>query len=1081
MKSFRIIMSALLVGTTTVAAITQSTPINVENSIAKYASANLTKGYSNAQVIIDNDESFRQKIEMIRSAKSSIDMAYYIYAQDQSASVFTKEVIKAAQNGIKVRLILDMFMNYKNMDLVNAMVREGRGNIQISLYGRPTPAIIKDTIYMTTPCPNTLATKKCEIVTTALSKEPQDPDSKKHEYEELKKTPAGQALILQQRLCDAEADKMCTAEKEDTVKKQLAQFINVEHADLRKTVPPVNIPGLPFQLNAGLVLSGMYAKNPNFMGVVLAATQALDRDGIIRWAKGLNNANDKAKIKNFLRLYFQYMAGDSMGIKLYFAAKNDVNVMQPIFAKMGRYLPVGGPDLSLSDNVNIKAQEKKERTRDWDYVSDYLHHKILMVDGKRAMVGGRNIENSYHMAVNDEKYVFMDTEMAVNLDESTTGKAMVNAYNRLFTYGDMVISSYDLNHLMPIDAMSNFSAAAEACGTKLGTDKAILAAKNGLKTEPIINKKGKVKGLKFIAQDGHVLSEAEAFKIKDKNPANDIASGVPASLLITDEEGVACAVQWLTTPGNFKTTNDRIAGILENMNKEAARYEQNVGRHISNGERVEFVPVSTYAQAKAEHNLVTNALERLSKEDPSFTAKNGAFPVSSGMAAGYLENLPFSRWKKDPKTGKEIPGDAIPARNFGAKYAEEQLSGKGIHKLWVDELLNICQDKSNPNTEVTLHSAYWFPSSDLLMALGKMARIFPDSNAVDEQGGLPITDCSHVTVKIVTNSVESTDLAPVNMYASYAMYSFYQALEAKLKAEQAAIAATKDQNRKNALIAESKKRAKIEYYQYTTQPQFIKLIMDGKEEIVKQGFSLHTKLSLIGNNVIVGSANGDIRSFAMDTNNAFIIRGDAQFAKQYKKFIDALQKPYLGTFSKGLDEKGNVTDDEDKVVSIVTEQKPTVDIVRIDDKFFRVISPEQLNGSTLAAIKENRFVKQFYIDKQLAKIAAAPVDEATKDALRKKFDVKLNGQIGMILSYLDGVREKVLVMLALMVEPNLQTQGNQPAEIPQVYRDLNKTSLRESGGKNPDGTTRMVPLDEKSLKEIIERAKEAYDNSYKVI
>ena len=54
--------------------------------------------------------SFEERLEMIESAKSSIDVEYFIYRADTSGKIFTQALINRAKEGIKVRLLLDYFL-----------------------------------------------------------------------------------------------------------------------------------------------------------------------------------------------------------------------------------------------------------------------------------------------------------------------------------------------------------------------------------------------------------------------------------------------------------------------------------------------------------------------------------------------------------------------------------------------------------------------------------------------------------------------------------------------------------------------------------------------------------------------------------------------------------------------------------------------------------------------------------------------------------------------------------------------------------------------------------------------------------
>ena len=56
------------------------------------------------------EEAFQMRLDMIRRAKTSIDVEYYMYNIDIAGKILTKELVKAAQRGVKVRLLLDKFM-----------------------------------------------------------------------------------------------------------------------------------------------------------------------------------------------------------------------------------------------------------------------------------------------------------------------------------------------------------------------------------------------------------------------------------------------------------------------------------------------------------------------------------------------------------------------------------------------------------------------------------------------------------------------------------------------------------------------------------------------------------------------------------------------------------------------------------------------------------------------------------------------------------------------------------------------------------------------------------------------------------
>ena len=78
-----------------------------------------------AAVILDNDSAFERKLALVEGATRQLDLAYYIYADDYSSAVLTDALIRAARRGVRVRLLLDYFRNYRDLDYYAMMERHG--------------------------------------------------------------------------------------------------------------------------------------------------------------------------------------------------------------------------------------------------------------------------------------------------------------------------------------------------------------------------------------------------------------------------------------------------------------------------------------------------------------------------------------------------------------------------------------------------------------------------------------------------------------------------------------------------------------------------------------------------------------------------------------------------------------------------------------------------------------------------------------------------------------------------------------------------------------------------------------------
>ena len=76
-----------------------------ETELAAYASAPRLD-FSAATVLLDNDEAFEQKLQAVRNARKSLDLAYYIFADDYSSSLLAQELVAAARRGVRVRVVV---------------------------------------------------------------------------------------------------------------------------------------------------------------------------------------------------------------------------------------------------------------------------------------------------------------------------------------------------------------------------------------------------------------------------------------------------------------------------------------------------------------------------------------------------------------------------------------------------------------------------------------------------------------------------------------------------------------------------------------------------------------------------------------------------------------------------------------------------------------------------------------------------------------------------------------------------------------------------------------------------------------
>lgn len=206
----------------------------------------------------------------------------------------------------------------------------------------------------------------------------------------------------------------------------------------------------------------------------------------------------------------------------------------------------------------------------------------------------------------------------------------------------------------------------------------------------------------------------------------------------------------------------------------------------------------------------------------------------------YLENVNF---KRDTKQ-----------RIIGSKLGSEEKNNKNIHAAWYRSLEQTCRisHKENRNMRVIIDSAYLLMPSAMIHRIARM---------MNNDFG----DCSKVKITFITNSPETTDLGPINLLARYQLGALFDHYAGLIQYE-------REYSRKPG--GYTRFFPTLEYYEFK------------KTEGV--GKSLHTKVSLIGDNLIVGSANADVRSYYMDTNNAIMIRNAFDLNQQYRDNIDQL-------------------------------------------------------------------------------------------------------------------------------------------------------------------------------------------------
>lgn len=71
------------------------------------------------------EESFQLRLELVQKAQKSIDVEYYIYEVDMASKIFTRELVKAAERGVKVRILIDKFISHVDTFVAHELAQKG--------------------------------------------------------------------------------------------------------------------------------------------------------------------------------------------------------------------------------------------------------------------------------------------------------------------------------------------------------------------------------------------------------------------------------------------------------------------------------------------------------------------------------------------------------------------------------------------------------------------------------------------------------------------------------------------------------------------------------------------------------------------------------------------------------------------------------------------------------------------------------------------------------------------------------------------------------------------------------------------
>jgi putative cardiolipin synthase len=105
---------------------------SMDAPIAQTVEDRFAAGQSGLLLVDDNDDALAVRVLAARSAVTTLDLMYYILRSDQSGRLLLKEVVAAADRGVKVRLLIDDINPQSNDEVYLAL--NSHPNIELKLF-----------------------------------------------------------------------------------------------------------------------------------------------------------------------------------------------------------------------------------------------------------------------------------------------------------------------------------------------------------------------------------------------------------------------------------------------------------------------------------------------------------------------------------------------------------------------------------------------------------------------------------------------------------------------------------------------------------------------------------------------------------------------------------------------------------------------------------------------------------------------------------------------------------------------------------------------------------------------------------
>lgn len=128
--------------------------LGLASSVAEKNSNAVTGSHHEVLLLDDGFESFVLRVHLVRSAKKTIDVQTFIWADEETSHYFANELIEASRRGVKIRVLVDHMWSTKDPERL-AWNLENSNDIKIKLYRpmakRLKPSFPRKIVNMLTP------------------------------------------------------------------------------------------------------------------------------------------------------------------------------------------------------------------------------------------------------------------------------------------------------------------------------------------------------------------------------------------------------------------------------------------------------------------------------------------------------------------------------------------------------------------------------------------------------------------------------------------------------------------------------------------------------------------------------------------------------------------------------------------------------------------------------------------------------------------------------------------------------------------------------------------------------------------